>query len=139
MTTHIPYGYRIEEGRAVPDEVTARKVQELFEEYIKLGSMRMAAKVAGIEKTHSFIGKMLKNELYLGTAFYPRLIDNETFDKAQEKRLEYQKAFNRIHEFELKEEAPLAFRFKAVKVKRIYDDPYKQAAYAYSKIEEDIE
>ena len=69
--THTPFGYIIEDGKAVIDETKAEKVKRLFHEYMECGSMRAAAKKAGIDKTHSMIGRFLKNKVYVGTEYYP--------------------------------------------------------------------
>lgn len=133
--THVPYGYRIEEGVATIDEPVAEKIRMLFEEFIQRKSMRAAAKASGIEKTHSVIGRMIKNEIYLGTDFYPQIIDKELFDKAQELRSENAISQNRGF---MKPHAPVPteFSFLVGRVETKYEDPYKQAEYAYSQVEE---
>lgn len=40
----------------------------------------------GIDKTHSVIGRLLRNKLYLGTDYYPQIVDEEIFEKVQELR-----------------------------------------------------
>lgn len=40
--THTPYGYRIENGIAVVDEVDAERIKALYQEYIDCKSMRAA-------------------------------------------------------------------------------------------------
>ena len=77
--THTPYGYKIEKGQAVIDESIAEKVRQLFIEFLNCGSMRAAAVKVGIDKTHSVIGRLLRNEVYLGDEYYPQLIDDELF------------------------------------------------------------
>ena len=84
--THTPYGYRIKNGIAVVDEVDAERIKALYQEYIDCKSMRAASKKAGIDKTHSVIGRILKNKVYLGTVYYPQIIDEDIFAKAQEIR-----------------------------------------------------
>lgn len=97
--------------------------------------MRAAAKASGIEKTHSIIGRMIKNEIYLGTDFYPQIIDKVIFDKAQELRSENAVSQNRGF---MKPHAPVLteFSFSIGRVEIKYEDPYKQAEYAYSQVEE---
>ena len=94
--THVPYGYRIEDGKALVDEVAAENLKSFFNEYLVCGSMLAAAKKVDIEKTHSMLGRMLKNRVYLGTDFYPRLIDDDTFQKAQELRGEVARRLGRM-------------------------------------------
>ena len=84
---HIPYGYRIENGKAVVDEIASERVKELFSGYLAGLSLKGAAKKAGIDCYHATVSKMLQNKHYLGDEFYPPIIDEETFEKARvEKR-----------------------------------------------------
>lgn len=133
--THTPFGYIIENGKAVIDEINAEKVRRLFHEYIKCGSMRAAAKKAGIDKTHSMIGRLLKNKVYVGTEYYPQIVDEGIFAKAQEIRESNARSQNRIREYKIPPKAEIG-TFSIGRVMKKYDDPYKQAEYAYSQITE---
>ncbi len=135
--THTPYGYKIENGQAVIDEPVADKVRQLFIEFLDCGSMRAAAVKVGIEKTHSVIGRLLKNKVYLGDEYYPQLIDEEIFNKAQELRNSNAKSQNRIRDYT--EQMPVAenTQYCIGKVQQLYKNPYKQAEYAYGLIEEE--
>ena len=132
----VPFGYRVVNEVAVIENKEAFMLRSLFEEYINCGSMLAAARKAGINMTHSKIGLMLKNSTYLGTDFYPRIIDDETFKRAQETRLKTAQRLGRIKEAKTKEKIPPAFEFTIDKIERKYQDPYKQASYAYDKIKE---
>ncbi len=134
--THIPYGYKIEGGAAVVDEVIAGRLRMLYKEYLETGSMRAAAIKVGIEKTHSVIGRLLRNTVYLGTDFYPQIIDEDLFNKVQELRNSNARSQNRIKRVEAHAEAELK-NYKIGKIEKKYTDPYKQAEYAYNMIEED--
>lgn len=133
--THTPYGYIIENGQAVIDELNAERVRMLFREYIECKSMRAAAKKVGIEKTHSVIGRFLKNKVYVGTEFYPQIVDEDTFVKVQEIRENNAKSQNRIGAYRPHPKAEIG-TFTIGRVAVQYDDPYKQAEYAYSQIRE---
>lgn len=133
--THTPFGYIIEDGKAVIDETNAEKVRRLFHEYMECGSMRAAAKKAGIDKTHSMIGRFLKNKVYVGTEYYPQVVDENTFAKVQEIRESNARSQNRIREYKVPPKAETG-TFAIGKVTKKYDDPYKQAEYAYSQITE---
>ena len=135
--THTPYGYKIENGQAVIDEPVAEKVRQLFVEFLNCGSMRAAAVKVGIKKTHSVIGRLLKNEVYLGDEYYPQLIDEELFHKVQELRNSNAKSQNRIREYT--KQAPVAdnAQYRIGKVKQRFENPYQQAEYAYGLIEEE--
>lgn len=133
--THTPYGYIIEDGKAVIDESKAEKVRMLFKEYIECGSMRAAAKKVGIDKTHSMIGRFLKNKVYVGTEYYPQIVDEDTFAKVQEIRESNARSQNRIRAYKVTPKAEIGI-FSIGKVTEKYDDPYKQAEYAYGQIME---
>ena len=50
---HTPYGYRIEDGKAVVDEIAAEQVKELFSGYLAGLSLKGATKKAGKDCYHA--------------------------------------------------------------------------------------
>lgn len=134
--THVPYGYKIEAGIAVLDEPAAIAIRNLFVTFIECRSMRAAAKKAGIEKTHSVVGRILKNKIYLGTDFYPQIIDDETFAKVQETRNTNARSQNRLRALQPDKPLRINSQFRIGRVEKKHDNPYLQAQYAYSQIEE---
>lgn len=94
--THTPYGYKIINAQAVIDEPIAEKLRQLFAEYLESGSMRVAAMKVGIDKTHSVIERLLRNKDYLGIDYYPKIVDEEIFEKVQELRDSNARSQNRI-------------------------------------------
>ena len=101
---HIPYGYRIENGRAVIDEEQAATVRDFFQNYISGMALVPAAKKVGLKLYHGSAGRMLRNKKYLGDDYYPAIIDKETFDKAEEIRMDRAKALGRVWELEGKKD-----------------------------------
>ena len=79
MMSHIPFGYSIQNGRAVVNEKEAVKIKELFEAYLSGLSLSEAAKKAGINPYHTSIAKMLSDKRYVDDKFYPPLISKDTF------------------------------------------------------------
>ena len=79
---HIPYGYRIENGRAVIDEVQAVMVREFFQNYLSGMALMPAAEKAGLKLYHGSAGRMLRNKKYLGDDYYPVIIDKDPFEQA---------------------------------------------------------
>lgn len=136
MAAHTPYGYIIVDGQAVIDKPIAEKLRALFVTFLDCGSMRAAAVKSGIEKTHSVIGRLLKNRVYLGDEYYPQIIDEEIFRQVQELRCHNAKVQNRVHECKTQEQASLIEHYKLDKVPVKYDDPYKQAEFTYGLIKE---
>lgn len=133
---HTPYGYNIVNGKAVADEEKANQLKALFKAYIEGSSLKAAAESAGIIITHSSVGNILRNERYLGTVFYPSIIDKAIFESAESERMKRAKALGRIYEYGDSEVTKSVKQiFKIGKIEQKYDDPFKQAEYSYSLIE----
>lgn len=135
----IPYGYRIENGMAVVDEEQAADVRKLFSVYISGLALRNAAEEAGLKLYHGSAGRMLRNKKYLSDGYYPPIIDKETFDQAEAVRISRAKALGRIWELEAKPAGAAPIKFTMASSKKVYDDPFMQATYAYSLIESEVE
>ena len=111
---HIPYGYRIENGRAVIDEEQAATVRDFFQNYISGMALMPAAEKVGLNLHHGSAGRMLRNKKYLGDDYYPAIIDKETFDKAEEIRMSRAKALGRVWKLEGKKDLSAAPILKAL-------------------------
>ena len=135
---HTPYGYRIENGKAAVDDIAAEQVKELFSGYLAGLSLKDAAKKAGIDCYHATVSKMLQNKHYLGDEFYPPIIDEETFEKASLEKQKRAEKLGRIWEPKDVPETDYSVKFKAKPLVQKYEDPYKQAEYAYSLIESEV-
>lgn len=129
------FGYTIKNGKAYIDKEKAAKVQKLFDGYISGLALRTAALEAGIDTFHGSAGRMLQNKKYTRTDFYPSIISEETFVKAQSERENRAVKLGRVREVEedLPIISPVKFRWKSNEI--MFDDPFKQAEYAYSMIE----
>ena len=102
-------------------------------------SLSVAGEQAGIQKTHSSMGLILKNINYLGNEVYPAIIDKETFDKAEEVRSKRAKDLGRIVELAAFSAPPPIERFKMRKSEgKLPDDPVVRAEYLYSLIESEV-
>lgn len=133
---HRTFGYRIEEGIAVIDEREAAQVRLVYAEYLSGKGYEDAAKAAGLTLVHSTVKRMLRNLHYLGDAFYPAIIDRETFDAAEAERLLRVDLMGRNYERnETSKARPVATRFSMGAATRKLKDPYEQASYIYSLIE----
>ena len=136
---YVPYGYTITDGIVTVDERAADQVRVFFEKYISGLSLAVAGEQAGIEKTHSSMGLILKNVHYLGNEVYPAIIDKETFDKAEEVRSKRAKDLGRIVELAAFSAPPPIERFKMRKSEgKLPDDPVERAEYLYSLIEREV-
>ncbi len=135
---HTPFGYRIENGVAVVDEHAAEQIQALYQSYLSGDSLRTVANKVGIDAFHAGIGKILKNHHYLGDDYYPAIIDPDTFAAVQEERFRRAFALGRIREPKEDKAAIYPTAFHIIEGTQVYDDPFAQAAYAYSLIESEV-
>ncbi|MDO5431793.1 recombinase [Eubacterium sp.] len=139
MTAHIPYGYRIEDGKAVVDESQAEQVRAFFKEYISGKALMVAAETVGLKLFHGSAGRMLRNTHYLGDDYYPAIIDRELFDKAEEQRQARAGQLGRVRELTPATSPAVPLHFTMGKQKKVCYDPFEQAEYAYSLIESEVE
>ena len=72
---HIPYGYRIKNGRAVIDEEQAATVREFSQNYISGMVLVSSVEKVGLKLYYGSAGRMLRNKKYLEVAYYPAIID----------------------------------------------------------------
>lgn len=132
---HSPFGYRIENGRAVVDEAEAEQILQIFQFYLEGDSLTAAAKKAGIISFHGGVSRMLKNKHYLGDEYYPAIIDKERFDRAEQERVKRAAALGRIKKPAEQEKIPIPTMFHIKTSEQTFDDPFLQAKCAYSLIE----
>ena len=136
---HTPYGYRIENGQAMPDEVAATHVRSFFRKYLSGLSLTTAAKEAGFTIFHGGAVRMLKNKHYLGDDFYPQLIDKKTFAAAAAEQQRRAAKLGRIHDNNNESTTtvpPSKFSMKAIV--EHHEEPFMQAEYIYSLIESEV-
>jgi hypothetical protein len=138
MMSHIPFGYTIQNGRAVVNEKEALKIKELFEVYLSGLSLSKAAQKAGIKRYHTSIARMLSDKRYVKDKFYPPIISRNIFEKAQLERRRRAETLGRIFEHKGNEKKCMNFRFHASMPDNLYEDPFQQAEYAYSLIKSEV-
>ena len=132
----LPFGYVLKNGNVEINEDEAVKLRALFCCYLDGNSMSASGKLAELNNTHSQIKRFLSNDAYIGKNNYPAIIDEETFIKANELRLERAKKMGRMRERAVAEPKAVPTRFKLTKITKNYKEPFAQAAYVYSKIKE---
>ncbi|MBO5126433.1 MAG: hypothetical protein J6D10_02555 [Clostridia bacterium] len=135
---HIPFGYKIEDGKAVIDEISAAKLKILYANYLLGMALVKAAKEAGIDTYHGTISKMLANRRYLGDFFYPQIIDAETFHAAQAERKKRAKSLGRDHFVSVPPIFEVPTEFSIQPMTEHFSDPAQQAEYIYSLIESEF-
>lgn len=84
---YIPYGYKIENGKAVIDQNAAQQLKDLFKGYLSGLSVKNALEQSGIPMSLGSAKHMLKNTTYLGDDYYPRIIDDDTFRLTGQERV----------------------------------------------------
>lgn len=136
---HTPYGYQIENGKAIIDEQAAEQIKTLFQSYLAGDSLAMAAKKADIKSFHAGIGRMLQNKRYLGDVYYPAIIDAETFAAAEAERIRRAEKLGRVREPQVKKEIVYPTAFHISEGTEQFDDPFQQAEYFYSLIESEVQ
>lgn len=135
---HTPFGYRIENGIAVVDEPAAAKIRQLYQNYLDGLSLSKAAAEAGIKTYHGTAKRLMENEHYLGDSFYPAIIDEDTYRKAQEERKCRATALGRNNKKTQKRQIQIPTFFHVGEVTAFYNDPIKQAEYLYNLIESEM-
>ena len=132
---HTPYGYRIENGIAVIDNDAADRLRNLYKNYLGgMGLMSAAAEV-GIEAYHGSVKRLLSNKHYLGDDYYPPIIDEDSFAKAQDEIARRAEALGRTGRATKPQEIKPCMHFKFGDLSEHYDSPVQQAEYIYSQIE----
>lgn len=135
---HTPFGYRIENGIAVVDEPAADQIRQLYQNYLDGLSLSKSAAEAGIKTHHGTAKRLMENEHYLGDSFYPALIDEGTYRKAQEERKRRATALGRNNKKTQKRQIQIPTFFHVGEVTAFYDNLIKRAEYLYNLIESEM-
>lgn len=98
MQKHMPFGYKMVDGKIKLDEQNAVAVEQIFREYASGVSLIMVTKnltSRGFLNAnnqpnwyHGTVGKILENVKYKGDDFFPRIIEPELFERVQNRRKE---------------------------------------------------
>ena len=105
-------------------------------------TFKYAAPIAGAlgfsaEDTAQAIGLILTNRKYLGEGYYPAIISEDVFNRAgamiedNAARLGRDKLPGKKHDYVIRTD------YTVGKIAKAYDDPFRQAQYAYSQIQEE--
>ena len=133
---HTPYGYKIRDGKAVIDEEEAGKLRMLIDGYLAGMGLQAAADRACIEVFHSQAKRMILNRKYVGTDFYPAIIDRDTMDRIIAESDKRKAHKNRKPAPKEKKTLPPSTEFIFGRTDIKYKDPFRQAQYIYSQIKE---
>lgn len=133
---HTPYGYDIVGGAAVINEKQAANLQKLCENYLSGMSFVQAAKDVGLEMKHSGVKRLMQNPRYLGDDFYPAILTAEIAQAVEAERLRRDALYKGTRYTKEAVTTVIPTRFSMKRTAPKYQDPLKQAEYAYSQIKE---
>ena len=96
MPWHIPMGYKVVNGKIEICEEHRKLIRQIFNDYDSGISTRKIAeqfktmKIKNAQNrvawTHVSIGRILENPNYLGTEYYPQIIEEELYTRVQRRR-----------------------------------------------------
>ena len=132
----VPFGYRLENGKPVIHEDEADKIRNIYSGYLSGLSFSAAADKVGLNIYHGTVRNMMRDKRYLGTGFFPAIIDEETFNAVETERQKREKALGRTRLKRRTSDAVIRTEFSFTKPEMKYSDPFQQAEYAYSLIKE---
>lgn len=136
---HTPYGYDIVGGKAVVNEEQASNIHKICENYLSGMSFISAAADVGLTMSHCGVKRMIQNKKLLGDSFYPAILTEETARQIEKERIRREKALGRDQRGHKKiEKAKVHTVFSMPRVPRKYDNPIRQAEFAYSLIKSEV-
>ena len=132
---HTPYGYKIENGKAVIDELAVTKIRALYINYLKGMTLVAAAKASGINTYHGTVKRLLQNKHYIGDNFYPAIIDAATYKRANVELTTRATTMGRLNKVTVLPAKNAPVNFTMGEITNHFPDSFKQAEYLYSLIE----
>ena len=133
---HTPYGYDIVGGIAVINEEQAAAIRQTCENYLSGMSFVQAALKAGINMKHSGVKRLMQNPRYLGDDFYPAILTPEIAQAVEAERQRRDTLYKGTRYTKEAVTTVIPTRFAMKRTAPKYQDPIKQAEYAYSQIKE---
>ena len=136
---HVPFGYRIHNGKAVIYRDEAEKIRNAYSLYLSGCGYEETARKAELNMPATSLKMLLQNRHYPGDDFYPKIIDRQIFDDVEKERLRRCEMLGRLN-MPKREKwvGSIASRFKLAPIKEKIKDPFVQAAYVYSQIEREV-
>ena len=75
--SRVPYGYKIEDGRAVIDPLEAGVLKNFFARFMEGDSMALAAKASGFPCAPTTRRHYFYKKEFIGTDYYPAIISED--------------------------------------------------------------
>ncbi len=88
--------------------------------------------------SHCGVKRMIQNKKLLGDSFYPPILTEETARQIEEERIRREKLWDGIEGEKKVEKAKGHTAFSMPRVPVKYDNPIRQAEYAYSLIHSEV-
>lgn len=132
---HIPLGYKIVDGCAMVDELTLKQIKDTYKYYFEGKSLVDSAKEVGFKMNHASVKRMLSNKKYLGTDYYPQIIDKETMERFQEELMRRASNLGRLDRKSKTKNKTVSTVFHFNSAELTFADPFEQVEYIYSLIE----
>ena len=79
----VPYGYRIEHGKAVIEEEKQEQIRLLYLAFLEGNSLPKCGGISGLNKPTPTLWRMVRNDVYRGSGFYPQMVETELIEKVQ--------------------------------------------------------
>ena len=81
---HIPYGYRIERGKAVMNQEQVCTLNAFLNAYLSGLSVQEAKKASGIELSKKALLNYMRSGTYAGTDYYPAIVEARVQERVLE-------------------------------------------------------
>lgn len=102
-------------------------------------SFKNAAAAVGLAMSHCGVKRLMLNKRYVGDSFYPPILAKETVRRVEAERLRREKVLGRDRwKGKGVPEGTIITKFFAPKITLKYDDPVRQAEYAYTQIRSEV-
>ena len=80
---YIPYGYKVEDGRAVIDPEEKERLMRFFTLFLEHHPLCECVRESGVERSDQGAKQLFSKRQYLGTDFYPPMITHDLFNRLQ--------------------------------------------------------
>lgn len=128
------FGYQMHQGEIELHPEEADQVRLLYENYLTDLSLVQAGKKVGMTKSHSQIGRILSNPIYIGKRGYPGIIPQDLFDAVQAEREKRKQQLGRNFEVKVVK-LNIPHKFSWGLQEEPLTNPLKQANQLYQSIE----
>lgn len=133
--SRISYGYKIENGKVIIDDIEGDIVEKIFDYYLSGHALQKIAELLNIKKSHASIKRILINKRYLGDKNYPKIIDEDIFNRAGRRLEERATALGRVWDTKKENKKLIPKSFIYQEKDTLPTDPFERASIQYQRIE----